>query len=179
MHIYTYSYIWNILVSTDVKNTHRGIRREKQKMCIWLPRRWQLGMPSWNIDRGGIETQEGVWNVAVEGGCMSPPCLCERLSTRNIHHFILKAPHQMSSSCHRLATHFKFQNRIYCVGYWGMSVAADKKKHPAEHLAVASYGFVCTSSEYHNIKAVLVKAFLSALSHEVPKMSIQWKCFIQ
>ena len=54
-----------------------------------------------------------------------------------------------------------------------MSVAADKKKHPAEHLAVASYGFVCTSSEYHNIKAVLVKAFLSALSHEVPKMSIQ------
>jgi len=72
MHIYiyihTYSYIWNILVSTDVKNTHKGIRREKQKMCIWLPRRWQLGMPSWNIDRGGDRNAGGRVECCWEGG---------------------------------------------------------------------------------------------------------------
>jgi hypothetical protein len=53
----------------------------------------------------------------------------------------------MSSSYHRLATHFKFQKKIYYFGYWGMSMAVDKKKHPAEYLSVASYGFVCRSSE--------------------------------
>jgi hypothetical protein len=147
-------------------------------MCIWLPRRWQLGMPDLKYRHGGWKRRRAC-GMLLRRGCISPPCLCERLSTHNIHHFILEAPHQMSSSYHWLVAHLKSQDRIYYVRFSCVTTDRNKKEHlPVRRNVMLLLVMLCTDLLAALLSSVtygntLIMVILSAWTHYENVVSVR------